>query len=202
MSCKNTGKASLLFNDCGCGCKGKKQEHKLVISTMSALVFFAVANPEVFRITRKLFGSWVSTPTGCPSTRGLILHAVVFLLVTWALMNINREKADGATAIEPAAEAVVAVEETVVDETVAVAETAVEEPDEEDGEIAAYSAGGGATLPDSESARLATVAMNGDTSMSQAMGAPNESELSSTPLKQGQYQQCRCTDGSSVMLMR
>jgi hypothetical protein len=81
-----------LFKDCGCGCDGKKQEQKFLISIMSALVFFVVANPETFRIMRKVFGSWVSSPTGCPSTGGLALHTIVFMLVTWGMMNIKREE--------------------------------------------------------------------------------------------------------------
>ena len=81
-----------LFKDCGCGCDGKKQEQKFLISIMSALVFFVVANPETFRVMRKVFGSWVSSPTGCPSTGGLALHTVVFMLVTWGMMNIKREE--------------------------------------------------------------------------------------------------------------
>ena len=80
-----------MFKDCGCGCKGKKQEQKFLISIMSSLVFFIVANPETFRFVRKIFGSWVSSPTGCPTTRGLLLHTVVFLLITWGMMNIKRE---------------------------------------------------------------------------------------------------------------
>ena len=81
-----------LFKDCGCGCNGKKQEQKFLISIMSALVFFVVANPETFRVMRKVFGSWVSNPTGCPSTGGLALHTIVFMLVTWGMMNIKREE--------------------------------------------------------------------------------------------------------------
>ena len=81
-----------LFKDCGCGCNGKKQEQKFLISIISALVFFVVANPETFRVMRKVFGSWVSSPTGCPSTGGLALHTVVFMLVTWGMMNIKREE--------------------------------------------------------------------------------------------------------------
>jgi len=91
MTCSGD-KKSLLFKDCGCGCKGKKQEQKLLISIMSALVFFIVANPETFRIMRRVFGSWVSSPTGCPSTGGLTLHTIVFMLVTWGMMNIKREE--------------------------------------------------------------------------------------------------------------
>ena len=80
-----------LFKDCGCGCNGKKQEQKLIISLMSALVFFIVANPDTFRLMRTILGSWVSGPNGCPTTPGLILHTVVFMLVVWAMMNIKRE---------------------------------------------------------------------------------------------------------------
>ena len=93
-----------LFKDCGCGCNGKKQEQKFLISIMSALVFFVVANPETFRVMRKVFGSWVSSPTGCPSTGGLALHTIVFMLVTWGMMNTKRE---GYTSSEPVKEEVV-----------------------------------------------------------------------------------------------
>ena len=71
---------------------------------MSALVFFVVANPETFRVMRKVFGSWVSSPTCCPSTGGLALHTIVFMLVTWGMMNIKREEY---AVFEPATEEVV-----------------------------------------------------------------------------------------------
>ena len=58
---------------------------------MSALVFFIIANPDTFRITRRLFGKWISSPTGCPTGKGLMFHTLVFLLVTWGMMNIRRE---------------------------------------------------------------------------------------------------------------
>ena len=80
-----------LFKDCGCGCGGKKQEQKFVISLMSALVFFIIANPDTFRLMRAILGSWVSGPNGCPTTAGLVLHTIVFMLVTWGMMNIKRE---------------------------------------------------------------------------------------------------------------
>jgi hypothetical protein len=194
MSCNNTGRASRFFKDCGCGCKGKKQEQKFIISTMSALVFFAVANPEVFRITRKVFGSWVSSPTGCPSTKGLVLHAFVFLMVTWALMNIKKERADGDTAIEPTP-----AEEEEEEPTLQQEEVAREE--EDDGEFATFTPANGAAAPDAQTARLASVAVHGG-QMSQAMGAPAETGMYPSPLKKGEYQQCRCSDGSSVTLMR
>lgn len=80
-----------LFKDCGCGCNGRKQEEKLIISIISGLIFFIIANPETFRIVRAILGSWISTPTGCPSTLGLLVHTLVFILVVWGMMNIKKE---------------------------------------------------------------------------------------------------------------
>jgi hypothetical protein len=79
-----------LFKDCGCGCNGRKQEEKLIISIISGLTFFIVANPETFRIVRAILGSWISTPTGCPSTLGLLVHTLVFILIVWGMMNIKK----------------------------------------------------------------------------------------------------------------
>jgi len=84
-----------LFKDCGCGCNGKKQEEKFITSIVSALVFFIVANPETFKLVRRLVGSWVATPTGCPSMLGLLLHAAVFMLIVWGMMNIKKESMEG-----------------------------------------------------------------------------------------------------------
>jgi hypothetical protein len=78
-----------LFKDCGCGCGGRKSRDKFLISLVSALIFFLIASPETYQLTRQLFGSWVSGPTGCASTLGLALHAVVFFLVTLGLMHMK-----------------------------------------------------------------------------------------------------------------
>ena len=80
-----------LFKDCGCGCNGRKQEEKFITSLISGLTFFIVANPETFRLVRRILGSWVSTPTGCPSTVGLLVHMVVFILIVWGMMNLKKD---------------------------------------------------------------------------------------------------------------
>ena len=79
-----------LFKDCGCGCGGRKQEEKLITSLISGLTFFVIANPETFRLMRSILGPLIATPTGCPSTTGLILHSFVFILVVWGMMNIKK----------------------------------------------------------------------------------------------------------------
>ena len=80
-----------LFKDCGCGCNGKKQEDKFIISIISGLTFFIVANPETFRLVRRVLGPRIATPTGCPSTLGLLVHTLVFILVVWGMMNIKKD---------------------------------------------------------------------------------------------------------------
>ena len=75
-----------------CGCGEKKQTAKLGISFISALLFFLISSPEMYQLTRRIFGSWVSSPTGCSSMPGLVLHSVVFLLITWGLMNVTAKK--------------------------------------------------------------------------------------------------------------
>ena len=80
-----------IFKDCGCGCGGKKQEEKFIISVISGLTFFIVANPETFRLIRRVLGPRIATPTGCPSTMGLLVHTLVFILVVWGMMNIKKE---------------------------------------------------------------------------------------------------------------
>lgn len=80
-----------LFKDCGCGCNGEKQQQKLVISIISALTFFIISNPQTYVLTRGLLGQGLASPNGCPTMLGLFVHTLVFLLVTWGMMNIKRE---------------------------------------------------------------------------------------------------------------
>jgi hypothetical protein len=50
------------------------------------LLFFIVANPALFKVTRRL-GSWIASPEGLPKTGGLLVHAVVFAVVTRVVMR-------------------------------------------------------------------------------------------------------------------
>jgi uncharacterized membrane protein (DUF485 family) len=81
-----------LFKDCGCGCNGKKQENKFIISIISALTFYVVANPMTFRFIRGFLGSKIASPNGCPTAFGLAIHAIVFMFIVWGMMNIQRDK--------------------------------------------------------------------------------------------------------------
>lgn len=80
-----------IFKDCGCGCNGAKAQEKFLISLMSALIFFVIANPETFILMRRLLGQWVAGPNGCPKFGGLILHTFVFMLIVWGIMLLKKE---------------------------------------------------------------------------------------------------------------
>ena len=68
------------------------QKQKMWISLLSGLLFFIVANPETFKFVRKILGDWISSPTGCPTVAGLWVHAFVYFLLTWGLMNTGQKE--------------------------------------------------------------------------------------------------------------
>jgi hypothetical protein len=49
------------------------------------IVFFAVANPETFKLVRSILGNWVASADGLPTTAGLLLHALVFVILCHCL---------------------------------------------------------------------------------------------------------------------
>lgn len=66
-------------------------EKKVTISLLSALVFYIIANPHTYRLTRSIFGTWIASSDGCATKCGVVLHTGVFFLVTLLLMNIPKK---------------------------------------------------------------------------------------------------------------
>lgn len=52
------------------------------------ITFFIVANPETFKLVRSLAGDWVASSYGVPTVAGLLLHALVFVLLTTFLWGL------------------------------------------------------------------------------------------------------------------
>lgn len=75
--------------DCGCGCGGAKKSDtvKWKYAFYSALVFFIISNPELYRLTARLSSKIASD--GCPRPLGLVLHSLVFMVIVFALMKIG-----------------------------------------------------------------------------------------------------------------
>jgi len=47
------------------------------------VAFMIASSPSTFKVTRKVFGSWVGTFEGVATPAGLFLHTLFFLLVLW-----------------------------------------------------------------------------------------------------------------------
>lgn len=63
---------------------------KVRASITAALLFFIIANPVVYRLVDGFLGAIVgriASPSGCPTTWGLIVHSVVFGLAAYASMG-------------------------------------------------------------------------------------------------------------------
>jgi hypothetical protein len=52
------------------------------------LTFALLASPQAFMLVRSVAGSWVATADGLPKVGGLLLHALVFVLLTHFLWQL------------------------------------------------------------------------------------------------------------------
>lgn len=57
-----------------------------------AVLYALVASPGMYKATRNVFGSWVSTSEGTAKIGGLILHAIVFILLATLAMRFFPSK--------------------------------------------------------------------------------------------------------------
>ena len=61
--------------------------NKNAITLLAAAIFFIVANPATYQLTRKYIGDWVASAAGCPTFNGFLLHVLVYALITRATMG-------------------------------------------------------------------------------------------------------------------
>ena len=65
---------------------------KWQISIFSAFIFVLVINPYTYQLTQQMFGSIlgkIAEANGCPTTRGLILHTLVYILLVRGSMDLK-----------------------------------------------------------------------------------------------------------------
>jgi len=65
---------------------------KWQISIFSACIFILVINPYTYIITQKLLGGFIgkiSDINGCPTTLGLIIHTIVYILLVRGSMDLH-----------------------------------------------------------------------------------------------------------------
>ena len=67
-------------------------EVKITATIKSIIVFIIVSLPMTYKITNSLLGGIVgklADSHGCPTTTGLLIHAIVFGLIIYALMVLK-----------------------------------------------------------------------------------------------------------------
>jgi hypothetical protein len=65
---------------------------KWQISIFSAFIFILVVHPYTYQFTQKVFGSFlgkIADMNGCPTTRGLALHTLVYILFVRGSMGLR-----------------------------------------------------------------------------------------------------------------
>lgn len=59
---------------------------KLQTALVAGLMFFIISNPMVYKIVDSLLGGLlgpIASPSGCPTTWGLIVHSAVFAAASY-----------------------------------------------------------------------------------------------------------------------
>ena len=65
---------------------------KWYISIFSALIFILVVNPYTYMFTQKVLGDLlgkISDSNGCPTTFGLMIHTIVYILIIRGSMDLK-----------------------------------------------------------------------------------------------------------------
>lgn len=65
------------------------------MSLIPFLAYLVIANPEVYKATRGVFGTWVSSPEGAATFKGLLLHALVYVIIVGFLMRALYPRGSG-----------------------------------------------------------------------------------------------------------
>ena len=68
---------------------------RLFYSVQAALLFLIVSSPVMYNLVQMIFGRLFTVAVkGCPTVSGLLLHTVVFALLTYLLM-VYQSKTEG-----------------------------------------------------------------------------------------------------------
>ena len=61
---------------------------KMKYSLYSALIFFMISSPQMYKLTSKIVPSAIY---GCPTPLGLVIHTFVFMLALFGFMNLPKD---------------------------------------------------------------------------------------------------------------
>jgi dimeric dUTPase (all-alpha-NTP-PPase superfamily) len=66
----------------------KNYSLKMKYSLYSALIFFMISSPQMYKLTSKVIPS---ANYGCPTPLGLVTHTFVFMLALFGFMNLPKD---------------------------------------------------------------------------------------------------------------
>lgn len=67
----------------------------LAFTALPMATYVVVSNPATYKAVRSVAGNWVSSADGLPTTAGLILHALVFVIIVSLLMKLLFPRTSG-----------------------------------------------------------------------------------------------------------
>ena len=66
---------------------------KIIATIQSMFIFIIISLPFTYKLTNSILGNIIgklADPSGCPTNLGLIVHTIVFGLIVFGLMVLNR----------------------------------------------------------------------------------------------------------------
>lgn len=61
-------------------------------SFYSALLFFIISSPQIYKITHRIFSKYIKIANdGCPTAFGLVLHSVVYMVALFGFMKLPKD---------------------------------------------------------------------------------------------------------------
>ena len=68
-----------------------EEYNKWKYSILGGLVFFILSSPVMYKLVNVLFNNSIKiiNNSGCPTTLGLLIHSLVYVLIIRAMMNLN-----------------------------------------------------------------------------------------------------------------
>jgi hypothetical protein len=70
----------------------KNKGLKWKYSFYSALIFFVISSPQAYVLSQKLVGNlFALSGDGCPTSLGLFIHTIVFMISLYGIMNLPKD---------------------------------------------------------------------------------------------------------------
>jgi len=66
---------------------------------ITLILFMIVASPNTYKLTRSVGGDWIASSDGAAKFGGLVLHAIVFIILSRLVWKMLKSKKSGFSAM-------------------------------------------------------------------------------------------------------